>query len=154
MVIQQIIQIIHVLIPTTIRRPEACRISALANTVRVSDWMIIIATWYQFKERTNSKINLLPPPGAPVYISNPHFYLADPELLDAVVGLKPNQSIHESYFKIQPVSFSELIAMRFCFWFQFHIVCVFLLLINRNWASHSKEKCEYNWIWKWINRFI
>lgn len=42
--------------------------------------------------------------GAPVYISNPHFYLADPTLLDAVEGLKPNQSIHESYFKIQPVS--------------------------------------------------
>lgn len=39
---------------------------------------------------------------APVYISNPHFYLADPELLEAVEGLKPNQTIHESYFKIQP----------------------------------------------------
>lgn len=42
--------------------------------------------------------------GAPVYISNPHFYLADPDLLDAVDGLKPNQSQHETYFKIQPVS--------------------------------------------------
>lgn len=42
--------------------------------------------------------------GAPVYISNPHFYLADPDLLDAVEGLKPNQTLHESYFKIQPVS--------------------------------------------------
>ncbi|XP_055321325.1 scavenger receptor class B member 1 [Sitodiplosis mosellana] len=39
---------------------------------------------------------------APVYISNPHFYLADPALLDAVDGLKPNQSQHETYFKIQP----------------------------------------------------
>lgn len=40
---------------------------------------------------------------APVYISNPHFYLADPKLLDEVEGLKPNESIHKSYFKIQPV---------------------------------------------------
>lgn len=44
------------------------------------------------------------PSGAPVYISNPHFYLADPTLLDAVDGLKPNQSQHETYFKIQPVN--------------------------------------------------
>lgn len=39
-----------------------------------------------------------------MYISNPHFYLADPALLEAVEGLKPNQTLHESYFKIQPVS--------------------------------------------------
>lgn len=44
---------------------------------------------------------------APVYLSNPHFYLADPSLLDAVEGLKPNKSIHQSYFKIQPVSLSQ-----------------------------------------------
>lgn len=55
-------------------------------------------------EITHFEIHLRLLSGAPVYISNPHFYLADPELLDAVVGLKPNQSIHESYFKIQPVS--------------------------------------------------
>ncbi|XP_037930275.1 scavenger receptor class B member 1-like, partial [Teleopsis dalmanni] len=40
--------------------------------------------------------------GAPVYISNPHFYAADTSLLDAVEGLKPNKSLHETFFKIQP----------------------------------------------------
>lgn len=60
--------------------------------------------------------------GAPVYISNPHFYLADPELLDAVEGLKPNKSIHESYFKIQPVicgTHSSFASMQFLMGFLF-----------------------------------
>ncbi|XP_076379338.1 scavenger receptor class B member debris buster isoform X1 [Megalopta genalis] len=38
---------------------------------------------------------------APVYLSFPHFYKADPKLLDAVEGLNPNQKIHGTYFKIQ-----------------------------------------------------
>ncbi|XP_035788482.1 lysosome membrane protein 2-like [Anopheles albimanus] len=40
--------------------------------------------------------------GAPVYISNPHFFQSDTELLDAVEGLEPNQEQHETFFKIQP----------------------------------------------------
>ncbi|XP_014231233.1 scavenger receptor class B member 1 isoform X1 [Trichogramma pretiosum] len=39
---------------------------------------------------------------APVYLSFPHFYKADPKLLDAVDGLKPEPELHETYFKIQP----------------------------------------------------
>ncbi|XP_012230409.1 scavenger receptor class B member 1 [Linepithema humile] len=39
---------------------------------------------------------------APVYLSFPHFYKADPELLEAVEGLKPVEKLHETYFKIQP----------------------------------------------------
>lgn len=42
--------------------------------------------------------------GAPVYISNPHFYQSDPSLLKAVSGLKPEKEHHETFFKIQPVS--------------------------------------------------
>lgn len=42
--------------------------------------------------------------GAPVYISNPHFYQSHPKLLEEVEGLVPNKSLHETYFKIQPVS--------------------------------------------------
>lgn len=41
---------------------------------------------------------------APIYLSFPHFYKADPTLLDAVDGLKPDPEKHETYFKIQPVS--------------------------------------------------
>ncbi|XP_016915268.2 scavenger receptor class B member 1 [Apis cerana] len=39
---------------------------------------------------------------APVYLSFPHFYKADPNLLDAVEGLNPSREVHETYFKIQP----------------------------------------------------
>ncbi|XP_054085205.1 lysosome membrane protein 2 isoform X2 [Zeugodacus cucurbitae] len=39
--------------------------------------------------------------GAPVYISNPHFYQANESLLHSVEGLKPNKDEHETYFKIQ-----------------------------------------------------
>lgn len=115
MAIQWIIQIIHALIRKTIRHPEVYKISAHANTVSVqfyswSDLSYIVVTRRRFNNVLSENSNKFTTffcisfPGAPVYISNPHFYLADPELLDAVVGLKPNQSIHESYFKIQPVS--------------------------------------------------
>ncbi|XP_075161987.1 scavenger receptor class B member debris buster isoform X1 [Haematobia irritans] len=40
--------------------------------------------------------------GAPVYLSNPHFFQADPELLETVEGLTPNADKHQTYFKIQP----------------------------------------------------
>ncbi|XP_032674774.1 scavenger receptor class B member 1 [Odontomachus brunneus] len=39
---------------------------------------------------------------APIYISFPHFYKADPKLLDSVVGLNPVEDLHNSYIKIQP----------------------------------------------------
>ncbi|PZC71546.1 hypothetical protein B5X24_HaOG213175 [Helicoverpa armigera] len=39
---------------------------------------------------------------APVYLSFPHFYDADPSLLLPFEGLKPNKKKHETYFMIQP----------------------------------------------------
>jgi len=41
---------------------------------------------------------------APVYLSFPHFYKADPKLLEDVEGLSPDQEKHETFLKIQPVS--------------------------------------------------
>ena len=38
---------------------------------------------------------------APVYLSFPHFYKSDRQLLDAVEGLNPNEELHGTYFKIQ-----------------------------------------------------
>lgn len=40
--------------------------------------------------------------GAPVFISNPHFYNSDPKFLKEVEGLNPQKELHETYFKIQP----------------------------------------------------
>lgn len=61
--------------------------------------------------------------GAPVYLSFPHFYKADPKLLDAVDGLKPTEKLHETYFKIQPVSEN--------FFLNFFILTINLIYISK-----------------------
>ena len=45
-----------------------------------------------------------------MYLSFPHFYKADPKLLEAVEGLKPVPALHETYFKIQPVKAHSFIV--------------------------------------------
>lgn len=44
---------------------------------------------------------------APVYLSYPHFYDADPTLLEPFEGLKPDKKRHETYFYIQDVSYEH-----------------------------------------------
>lgn len=43
------------------------------------------------------------PPGAPIVVSFPHFYQADPKYINAVDGLSPNKEDHETYLDLQPV---------------------------------------------------
>ena len=40
---------------------------------------------------------------APILLSYPHFYMADPKLLDFVSGLNPQKELHESYAFLEPV---------------------------------------------------
>lgn len=40
--------------------------------------------------------------GAPVFASFPHFYLADEKYVDAMTGLKPEQSKHEFSLSLEP----------------------------------------------------
>ena len=43
--------------------------------------------------------------GAPVFISQPHFYQADPYYLDQIQsGLSPNSSLHSTVFRVEPGS--------------------------------------------------
>lgn len=42
--------------------------------------------------------------GAPVFVSFPHFYKADPSYTAAVDGLAPNKSLHEFRITLEPVS--------------------------------------------------
>lgn len=42
--------------------------------------------------------------GAPVFISLPHFYKADPSLLDHIEGLNPNDTQHSFSITLEPVS--------------------------------------------------
>lgn len=102
-------RITHVSIPTVSKHREASKISVHVNTVSINCVFFFIhgKIFQQQQQQQNCLLT-----GAPVYISNPHFYLADPKLLDAVEGLKPNKSIHESYFKIQPVSARNEIPIR------------------------------------------
>ena len=54
------------------------------------------------------------PHGAPIALSYPHFYQADPSYLDAVEGLAPNKSLHQFYVDIEPVlGFPLAIRPRF-----------------------------------------
>ena len=38
---------------------------------------------------------------SPILVSAPHFYHGDPSLLEAVVGLKPESNLHETYFSVE-----------------------------------------------------
>ena len=43
--------------------------------------------------------------GAPVFMSFPHFYQADPDYLTSVEGMKPDRDKHRFYIAVEPVSF-------------------------------------------------
>lgn len=51
------------------------------------------------------------PKGAPIALSYPHFYQADPQYLNAVEGLKPDKERHEFYVDISP-AFGFPLAIR------------------------------------------
>ncbi|XP_014479670.1 PREDICTED: scavenger receptor class B member 1-like isoform X2 [Dinoponera quadriceps] len=52
--------------------------------------------------------------GFPIALSYPHFYQADPSMLEALEGLEPKKELHESYCFIQPTSgLPTTLAFRF-----------------------------------------
>ncbi|XP_008334160.1 lysosome membrane protein 2a isoform X2 [Cynoglossus semilaevis] len=42
--------------------------------------------------------------GAPIVVSFPHFYQADPAYINAVEGMNPNKEEHETYLDLQPTT--------------------------------------------------
>lgn len=43
-------------------------------------------------------------PGAPAFISSPHFFHADPYYVSQVAGLQPEADKHQFYITLEPVS--------------------------------------------------
>lgn len=41
----------------------------------------------------------------PILVSNPHFYLGDPSLLQYTQGVQPKRELHENYLYFEPVHF-------------------------------------------------
>ena len=42
--------------------------------------------------------------GAPIFISKPHFFDADPYYLTTVGGLTPNSSLHQTFLDVEPIT--------------------------------------------------
>jgi hypothetical protein len=51
------------------------------------------------------------PTGAPIALSYPHFYMADPSYQEAVLGLNPEKEKHQFYIDIAP-DFGFPLAIR------------------------------------------
>lgn len=56
--------------------------------------------------------------GFPIALSYPHFYKADPSMLEAIEGLNPNPELHESFLYVQPKSG---LPLKFAFRFQINM---------------------------------
>jgi len=51
--------------------------------------------------------------GAPIVLSAPHFYKADPYLVNhEVKGLRPEKALHETFLEIEPLTGLVLNAAR------------------------------------------
>lgn len=57
-------------------------------------------------------MDLMPCVGAPVYGSKPHFLDSDAELIDSIVGLNPNRSLHDVYVNFELRSGTPLSAAK------------------------------------------
>ena len=67
--------------------------------------------------------------GAPVFLSFPHFYAADPYYLRSVEGLNPKKELHELYLALEPVS-KEI----------YNIICIKTVKILIGEISEEKKK--------------
>lgn len=70
-------------------------------------------------------LNLCGNNALPIFISYPHFYLADNSYRKSIVGMKPNQTLHEFKIILENVSLCfYFITSEFVFYsFQMYIYC-------------------------------
>lgn len=75
---------------------------------------------------------------APLYLSYPHFYTADPVYLNAVEGLQPNEANHQFYMVAEPVRRRErptLFRQRINLFILFNSF-IYLIFLYRKQESH------------------
>lgn len=57
-------------------------------------------------------MDLMPCIGAPIYGSKPHFLDSDPMLVDNIIGINPNRSLHDVYVNFELQSGTPLSAAK------------------------------------------
>lgn len=79
---------------------------------------------------------------APVFVSFPHFYAADPSYLNGVTGLNPRAEKHKFHFTLQKVSLLSLISLR-----QMQNISLRRLLQRKilNFYDWAKSSLRYLW---------
>uniref|UniRef100_A0A3B5K0C9 Scavenger receptor class B, member 2a n=1 Tax=Takifugu rubripes TaxID=31033 RepID=A0A3B5K0C9_TAKRU len=73
--------------------------------------------------------------GAPIVVSFPHFYQADPMYINAIDGLSPNKDEHETYLDLQPTSG---VPIRACKRAQLNIILKRTATIDDDSASQMR----------------
>lgn len=84
-----------------------CRQSGLLNvsSCRHSEniWHFFMCFWLHLDSGDLYRERFFLDLDSPVFISHPHFYNADPDLLNSVYGLSPNEVDHGLFIDIHPV---------------------------------------------------
>lgn len=77
---------------------------------------------------------------SPVFVSFPHYFLADPFYSNFVTGLNPQKDLHEFHIDLEPVTFSTVLSILN------HIILHFL---NRKWPyqRQSEQDCKSTFSW-------
>jgi hypothetical protein len=79
--------------------------------------------------------------GAPLFISYPHYYLADPYYIDQVEGLRPEKDLHQFYVDLEPVSLFGFFLFHFVFIKTFSM---YHLIMTGNGSANISESSLAN----------
>lgn len=93
----------HLVIVTLYSAGSGCVSSSVHPCVWLRAWHEASGRAHAFS-LSDAPLSTFCLPDAPLFLSHPHFYNADPVLAEAVRGLHPNESEHSLFLDIHPVS--------------------------------------------------
>ena len=73
---------------------------------------------------------------SPVFVSFPHFYLADPYYSNFVMGLNPQKDLHEFHIDLEPVNIIAYYSLSI-------LDHVILYFPNRKWPPPRQSEQDY-----------